>query len=188
VNERAAELLRTPVSKCLGAHCFELVAGKDAEGRPFCGPSCAIFQAASEGREIPPVPLLLESPDHHDWWLRVLSLPIRAPDGTFPWLVHCAVDWSMPPPVENYLSRVASRTHAVDATERRTRWESLTKREREILAFLCDDESLHGIAARLHLSYVTVRNHVQHIQGKLGVHSILEAVACHLLATSRGEE
>ena len=39
------------------------------------------------------------------------------------------------------------------------------------------------IAATLYLSYATVRNHVQHILVKLGVHSIPEAVACHILTT-----
>ena len=57
----------------------------------------------------------------------------------------------------------------------------LSEREREILRLLSNDESLHGIAHRLDLSYATVRNHVQHVLNKLGVHSILEAVAFYLL-------
>jgi DNA-binding NarL/FixJ family response regulator len=57
----------------------------------------------------------------------------------------------------------------------------LTRRESEILQLLAEDKSLHEIARETHVSYVTVRNHVQHILAKLGVHSIIEAVACHLL-------
>jgi DNA-binding NarL/FixJ family response regulator len=45
----------------------------------------------------------------------------------------------------------------------------LTEREREILAFLADGESNPAIAARLHLSPKTVRNHVSSILAKLQV-------------------
>jgi DNA-binding NarL/FixJ family response regulator len=45
----------------------------------------------------------------------------------------------------------------------------LTEREREILTFLADGESNPAIAARLHLSPKTVRNHVSSILTKLQV-------------------
>ena len=45
----------------------------------------------------------------------------------------------------------------------------LTEREREILTFLADGESNPAIAARLHLSPKTVRNHVSSILAKLQV-------------------
>jgi DNA-binding NarL/FixJ family response regulator len=45
----------------------------------------------------------------------------------------------------------------------------LTEREREILAFLADGASNPAIAARLHLSPKTVRNHVSSILAKLQV-------------------
>jgi DNA-binding CsgD family transcriptional regulator len=59
----------------------------------------------------------------------------------------------------------------------------LTQREAEILRLLAEDRDLRDIAASLQVSYATVRNHVQHILTKLSVHSILEAVACHILST-----
>ena len=57
----------------------------------------------------------------------------------------------------------------------------LTRREEEVLALLADDLTQKQIAERLHVSYTTVRTHVQRILSKLGVHSIQAAVACHLL-------
>jgi DNA-binding NarL/FixJ family response regulator len=45
----------------------------------------------------------------------------------------------------------------------------LTEREREIVVFLADGESNPAIAARLHLSPKTVRNHVSSILAKLQV-------------------
>jgi PAS domain S-box-containing protein len=53
----------------------------------------------------------------------------------------------------------------------------LTRRQTEILHLLGQGASTDDIAAMLHLSKETVRNHVRHILAALGVHSRLEAVA-----------
>jgi DNA-binding NarL/FixJ family response regulator len=53
----------------------------------------------------------------------------------------------------------------------------LTPREREVLDLLAQGASKEVIARRLFLSTNTVRNHIQGILTKLGVHSRLEAVA-----------
>jgi PAS domain S-box-containing protein len=53
----------------------------------------------------------------------------------------------------------------------------LTPRQAEILRLLEQGRSTKQIAAELHLSTETVRNHVRHILRALGVNSRLEAVA-----------
>ncbi len=53
----------------------------------------------------------------------------------------------------------------------------LTPRQSEILRMLERGRSTQQIADDLHLSRETVRNHVRHVLGALGVHSRLEAVA-----------
>lgn len=54
---------------------------------------------------------------------------------------------------------------------------TLTPREREVLACLAEGAGRRAVAERLHLSAHTVRTHLQNIMAKLGVHSVLEAVA-----------
>jgi DNA-binding NarL/FixJ family response regulator len=54
---------------------------------------------------------------------------------------------------------------------------SLSRRELEVLRLMADGLNTTDTAERLHVSRATVRNHVQNIFGKLGVHSRLEAVA-----------
>ena len=54
---------------------------------------------------------------------------------------------------------------------------SLTPRELEVMQLLAEGASNQAIAERLFISLHTVRNHVQRIITKLGVHSKLEAVA-----------
>jgi DNA-binding CsgD family transcriptional regulator len=53
----------------------------------------------------------------------------------------------------------------------------LTPRQHEVLAHLSDGHSTDQIAAALHLSRETVRNHVRHVLRRLGASSRLEAVA-----------
>ena len=53
----------------------------------------------------------------------------------------------------------------------------LTCREREVMRLVATGADTKTIAAWLHVSPATVRNHVQSIMGKLGVHSRLQAVA-----------
>ncbi len=110
-------------------------------------------------------------------------------------MVHCALNTDRAHRVEDYLTKVALRASGKrQKPERRPRLrtveerdrpprEMLTQRETEILRLLAEDRDLRNIAVSLHVSYATVRNHIQHILTKLGVHSILEAVACHILGT-----
>jgi NarL family two-component system response regulator LiaR len=53
----------------------------------------------------------------------------------------------------------------------------LTKREREVLVLLVEGLNNTQIAARLYVSAATVKTHVGHILGKLGVSSRTEAAA-----------
>jgi DNA-binding CsgD family transcriptional regulator len=53
----------------------------------------------------------------------------------------------------------------------------LTRRELEVLRLLTGGANTRALSDRLHVSSATVRNHVQNIFAKLGVHSRLEAVA-----------
>jgi DNA-binding NarL/FixJ family response regulator len=54
---------------------------------------------------------------------------------------------------------------------------SLTPRELEVLRLLGQGLGTAAAAERLHISGTTIRNHVQRILAKLGVHSRLQAVA-----------
>ena len=59
-----------------------------------------------------------------------------------------------------------------------TREESgLSRREREILTLLAEGRTQREIAAMLVISSKTVATHIQHILGKLGVHTRAQAVA-----------
>ncbi len=53
---------------------------------------------------------------------------------------------------------------------------SLTRREWEVVDLLAEGATTAGLARELELSQATVRTHIKHILGKLGVHSRDEAI------------
>jgi DNA-binding NarL/FixJ family response regulator len=73
------------------------------------------------------------------------------------------------------LLRVAGRAREREIDELRLIG-SLTTREREVLQLLADGLDTSRIAARLHISPRTQRNHVANILAKLRVHSQLQAL------------
>ena len=54
--------------------------------------------------------------------------------------------------------------------------EPLTAREIEVLRLIAEGAASRDIAARLGISYATVRSHIRSVGSKLGVHSKAEAV------------
>jgi DNA-binding NarL/FixJ family response regulator len=54
--------------------------------------------------------------------------------------------------------------------------ERLTAREKEVLRLMAQGISSREIAAKLGISYTTVRTHIRSLGSKLGVHSKLEAI------------
>ena len=66
--------------------------------------------------------------------------------------------------------------------------EQLTKREAEILSQLAKGSLYKEIADEMKISLDTVRTHVQHIYGKLQVHSRTEAVVKYLELQGQGED
>jgi DNA-binding CsgD family transcriptional regulator len=111
---------------------------------------------------------------------RVVVVTARGPDEGDLALVHCALADDREARVAGYLTRVLERTPENSGGMRKLPAQ-LTPRENEVLSLLARDVSLEEIAEKLGVSYVTVRNHTQHIREKLEVHSTLEAVVQYLM-------
>jgi two-component system, NarL family, response regulator DevR len=93
--------------------------------------------------------------------------------------VRRAADGEMMIPAAQ-LARLLARSHemARDEAERQRLLESLTPREREVLALMAEGFDNRAIASELGIGFTTVRGHVQNILEKLDAHSKLEALAC----------
>lgn len=179
LNARAEVLLGRSLDDCRGQPCREVIGGRTTDGAAFCAPHCPIRRAAEGSLELEPVRVSVVTADGVRREIIVVVIPLR--EGL---LVHCVVGDGMERRLRGFMDRVRLRT-ANHSEEPAVRYGPLTPREREILSLLTEDATLHDIAQQLSVSYATVRNHVQHILAKLGAHSILEAVAIHLLEQER---
>ena len=69
------------------------------------------------------------------------------------------------------IATLLAKRHAIEA-----QFESLTPREREVLQLMAEGLSSRSVAAKMGISYTTVRTHIRSLGSKLGVHSKLEAI------------
>lgn len=181
LNYRAENLLGRSMLDCVGNRCFEVVRGRTARGKRFCSEHCPAVHELHFKREIEPFRIRVGT-KRRARWVQVVLIAAQPPDFSGKRLVHCVIDDEREQRFKRYLTKVMSRTPGTRLNNRGLTSFQLTQREEEILALLADDQSLHDIAGKLHVSYTTIRNHVQHILTKLGVHSIMEAVAFYLVA------
>ena len=186
-NPEAAALIARGVLGDPGPACHAVVGGLDESGRSACRPECEPLRRARAEEPIEPFLMRLGGRRGAGRWFLVWIIPLTAPDGSRPWLVHCACDVDRFHRMEEYLREVAARSPGRDVSRRAPR-RRLTAREAEVLALLAHDQDARRIAARLFLSHSTVRNHVAHILDKLGVHSVQEAVAWRLLQGGAGPD
>lgn len=186
LNGRAEAFFGQSQGDWLGRPCYTVVAGR-SHGAAFCCPRCRARVLSDAHREIEPVRMEISTKGGVRTEVSVVVVAVDVPEGRQ--LVHIVVDDEREQRMRRFLESVMGRTlDAAEGTLRPSRGATtaeLTQREREILALLAADSNLHEIAEELAVSHATVRNHVQHILGKLGVHSILEAVAVWLLDEPR---
>jgi len=187
MNERAESLLGRDAVATLGAPCHQVIAGKSEDGQQWCEHNCRIHEMAKTGEQIEPYTLRINDHSDEEHWLQLLVIPYTTEEGMTQ-LAHCAFRIDRTHIIESYLDRVAARTPVNAKREFDLEESRLSRREREVLDLLAQDKNLYEIAELLGVSYYTVRNHVQHVLGKMGVHSTLEAVALYLLSQSQDSE
>lgn len=156
-NPEAERLTGITAGEALGRPCWDVIAGRDADGGLLCHPGCSTGRLAREG-----------------WPVRSLEAHLHTPRGTKRLLVSTIILGGRDDPtiLHTMHEAVDPATPAAEAGA-----PSLTPRQREILVLLAQGVRARQIAAILTLSETTVRNHIQAILTALGVHSQLEAVA-----------
>lgn len=178
------ELFHRSSDWVLGRACCDVIRGvSPVTGMPFCSEDCSVANLAKggdgpksfplqgcggAGRRLPlNVHIGLVPSDCKNGWVVMHFLHL----GPAPGLLN-AIDAVLRP---DRPPRAALRNADTNGgSPRRSR---LSPREREVLQLLAEGLSSATIGKRLSISLTTVRNHIQHIQGKLAVHSQSEAVA-----------
>jgi PAS domain S-box-containing protein len=182
-NAPAATLFGVLPGQALGLRCWELARGADERG-PFCSEQCAVRQAVHRGRSIGNFDLQLHTKNGPRWY-NVSILAVRESSASNPCAVHILRDVDTRRRLETLVREFVITSTGLPqeeaakllATSRApARLADLTRQEVEVLRLLAKGCATKGIAQRLHISTSTVNNHIQHILGKLDVHTRLEAI------------
>ena len=175
-NDAATELLGYAPSEVLGRPCHEILCWRDRCGDAVCEGMCPASEPGDDDEVIGTKEVLGRSGSGATLWLSASTIvpPLEMREECR--LVHLIREVSFPPELERLVvERLGGRTPATMETNEHLA--VLTVREREVLELLTEGLDGAVIAERLYLSPATVRNHIQHILTKLGVHSRVEAVA-----------
>ena len=180
-NPACERLLGQPARAAMGRQCCEVLGTCDSLQGLRCQRDCCVSRLAHGGVAPKPVPLWFGHPDgsRRPLWLSILLVPSQWQDL---WTVVHLLQHERPDAVSRLPAPAgcaAGSTHSLGAARSAPLPDAvaLTAREREILGMLAEGLAIAEISRQLYISPVTVRNHVQHLIAKLGLHSQLEAVA-----------
>jgi PAS domain S-box-containing protein len=179
-NKRAEELLGRPARAVLGKKCYEVLAGRDAQGNIYCYRNCPVAYQAREKQSDPVARFPLRVPTGKGGE-RLVEMSLFAIPSYHPALatvVHIVREGrKSPSTLEKELTKEASSHDPLwPMTSSEGEPVALTEREQEVLRSLARGMSTSAIARKLGIAPVTVRNHVQSILQRLDVHSKLAAV------------
>ncbi len=169
-NAGAERLFGREAADVLGKPCNEIVCGIDVFGNRYCDEQCVLMKMVRCREPVHRMRLDIPTPAAERVPTSVLSFRLPGVAASAFTLLHVFLP---EPPSEPPLLRGAPPPEQDSEL-------ALTTRERQILSQLATGASTEEIASSLAISQVTVRNHVQHLLHKLGVHSKTAAVALAL--------
>lgn len=182
-NGEAARILGYPADQILGKKCYQVFCGRDVHGCPVCRQGCAALASAEHLQPAPTTDMEVRTRDGTDIWLNLTTAVVPSRRGELAVLVHLfrevTNEHNLLSVAREFAERVSADSSKAPVSRTVPTRDSgdLTPREREVLTLLASGLSTAPIAERLCISPRTVRNHVNSILGKLGVHTRLEAVA-----------
>jgi PAS domain S-box-containing protein len=175
-NDAAARILGFREAEVLGRKCYEVI-GQDDCAHGDCGPNCLVLQRARRGSTTESYDVMAKTASGSDRLLNVSIVILKGKRARSTLAVHLFRDVS-----EARRSQLEVQRSLLEASQAAGRADGedpagrLTPRESEALRLLATGLDNAKIADVMGISVTTVRNHIDHVLTKLGVHSKLEAV------------
>lgn len=186
-NQSAEAILGYTAEEVAGLPCHEIMGGRDEQGRTLCQRFCQVATQADRGDVIPNRDVFVRTNTGKGCWLNVTTFAFDSTDKTIGQaLVHLFRDVTENKEYQRFADQVLTASEQLQlngshrmvlATEVKPPGSELTPREWQVLGLMAQGQGTGEMAVSMTVSPVTVRNHVQNILDKLGMHSRLEAVA-----------
>jgi PAS domain S-box-containing protein len=174
-NRAAERILGYTAREVSGRPCCDLFVGSDERGNRLCYRGCHVRTLVKIGEPVQNFDMRTRTKAGRPVWLNISILPIPGGRRDGAVTVHMFRDVTA---ARELLAMVHERLSTPQPTAEASQvTEVLTRRELEVLRLTATGLNTKAVAERLHVSAATIRNHIQNIFGKLGVHSRLEAVA-----------
>lgn len=182
-NKAARNILGFTDEDVTGRFCYQLLQGHDERQQLICRAHCQVAKQALCSQPVPNYDVNVRAKQGDRHWLNMSVFTYHMDSnvgGNV--VVHLFRDINDRKFDEDVLTHLVEliRTHQDVLEGSRTklnpRVEPLTSRELEVLVLLAKGHPTDEIGELLSITSNTVRNHIQHILGKLQVHTRLEAV------------
>jgi len=173
----AADLLECDPGSAVGQRCWTAVRLQSPDGSAFCCPDCAIRRRAREQGSPWCQTARVRVPTSPRLDIELLTFSVLQKSGILQPILH----FLTPFPMNRETGEPAERSQQF--VIRPNGLARLSRREMEVLRLLALGLGTLDIAISLFISPVTVRNHVESILRKLGVHSRLDAILMWLGGT-----
>ena len=176
-NAAAEKILGHSAQKVVGLPCRDVLNGRDRSCNRICRECCAVQVQASDSEPLNHFEMFSTTSSGKPIWLDVSVINIQDGLGRPKAIVHLFRDATFSHDLQSLLHDKACQNGIEHQQDSPTSSVVLTAREREVLSFMKQGANTAMTAEKLYISRATVRNHVQNIFSKLGVHTRLEAVA-----------
>lgn len=175
-NQAAERIFGRAANEVVGRHCWSVFGGCDVNGNRVCISPCSVRILLSRGEAVRHFHMSTATRKGEPIWIDVSTLRDPGGHGRGGSIVHLFRDVTAEhrpsPTPDDVRDEASGRVGHTPAPPP----QPLTPREMEVMALLRTGATTARIATELGISRTTVRNHVQNIFQKLGVHSRLAAV------------
>jgi len=179
-NAGAEALFGFGRDEVLGKTCFELFKGRDVLGAPTCKENCHVRECAAHHRPIPAFDLEVNTRSGARIWVNMSTLVHEDPKSGRRRIVHLARSIEDRKQADDVVQRMLlvskQLVDIADHSLQAAPVDHLSEQERRVLRSFSEGKSPADIERDLKISPQTLRNHLHHINQKLGTHNRLEAV------------